>query len=188
MFNLKVNKEFLNFNSFFEGRQFEMELNQFYSDFKNYNIDYKDYGKKSIDDKINTDDFNNLKKQYDSELENKLQDTENQYNSQIENAESNGNKDKVTRLTEEKNKKLEEIKKQNTKSADDIKKELANILENGTCIIDGSLGTAKQLERQLIKNNILNTSNSKGSIKIISSLENEDIINLSYRLLNLNKI
>lgn len=102
-----------------------MELNQFYSNFKAYNVDYKDYGKKSIDDKINTDEFNNLKNQYDNQLENKLQDTENQYNSQIENAESNGNKDKVTRLTEEKNKKLEEIKKQNTKSADDIKKELA---------------------------------------------------------------
>jgi len=125
MFNFKVNKEYLNFKSYFEGRQFESRLNEFYSDFKNYNVDYKDYGKKSIDDKINTDEFNNLKNQYDNQLENKLQDTENQYNSQIENAESNGNKDKVTRLTEEKNKKLEEIKKQNTKSADDIKKELA---------------------------------------------------------------
>ncbi|MBL4936510.1 sensor histidine kinase [Clostridium sp. YIM B02515] len=125
MFNFKVNKEYLNFKSYFESRQFESRLNEFYSDFKNYNVDYKDYGKKSIDDKINTDNFNNLKNQYDNQLENKLQDTENQYDSQIENAESNGNKDKVTRLTEEKNKKLEEIKKQNTKSADDIKKELA---------------------------------------------------------------
>lgn len=64
-----------------------------------------------------------------------------------------------------------------------IRKELSNILDETTAIIDGSLGTAKQLETQLAKNNILNTNSFKGTVQITNSLESEVIIDLSYKLL-----
>lgn len=69
-----------------------------------------------------------------------------------------------------------------------IKKELSHILDRDTVIIDGSLGTSKQLERKLANKNMLNTAASKGSIEIINSLNNEDIISLSYRLLDLESL
>lgn len=65
-----------------------------------------------------------------------------------------------------------------------IKKELSKILPKDTEIIDGSLGTSKQLKRQLSSANLLNTQNSLGKVEILNSLEDDNIINLSYKLLN----
>ncbi|ERI95208.1 glutamate racemase [Clostridiales bacterium oral taxon 876 str. F0540] len=66
-----------------------------------------------------------------------------------------------------------------------VKNELLKIITKETAIIDGSAGTAKQLKRQLANMSALNYSNSKGSIEIINSLNDEDIIELSYELLDI---
>lgn len=65
-----------------------------------------------------------------------------------------------------------------------IKNELSKIVGKGTSIIDGSLGTVKQLKRQLAKSNLLNTETKLGKIEILNSLNDENIIKLSYKLLN----
>ena len=52
-------------------------------------------------------------------------------------------------------------------------------------IIDGSLGTALELKRQLYKNDLLR-EHHKGHITIYNSTEKEDMMNLSYQLLNMN--
>ena len=57
------------------------------------------------------------------------------------------------------------------------------ILSKSIPIIDGSLGTAMQLKRMLIKNKILRTGNEKQSICIYNSLQSNSIIELSKRLL-----
>lgn len=64
-----------------------------------------------------------------------------------------------------------------------IKNELSKVLPEGTEIIDGSLGTAKQLRRQLINMNALNNQGKKGTVEIISSLYDEEAIRLGFRLL-----
>lgn len=68
-----------------------------------------------------------------------------------------------------------------------IKKELSIVLENKVPIIDGSMGTAKQLKRQLLEYNIISKRKETGKVEISNSLNNNEIINLSYRLLNLNE-
>ncbi|AGK99314.1 glutamate racemase [Clostridium pasteurianum] len=50
-------------------------------------------------------------------------------------------------------------------------------------IIDGSLGTVKQLKRKLVALNLLNLSGQKGSVEILNS--SEDKIELSRKLLNM---
>lgn len=67
-----------------------------------------------------------------------------------------------------------------------IKNELSKILDKNTEIIDGSIGTAKHLKRQLSNMNILNTQSLPGKVEIINSLNDRYIIDLSYKLLNLN--
>lgn len=64
-----------------------------------------------------------------------------------------------------------------------IKGELQQILQKDTTIIDGSLGTAKQLKRKLASSKLLNEGTHKGSVTIINSLNSEDILKLSYKLL-----
>lgn len=64
-----------------------------------------------------------------------------------------------------------------------IKEEIIKIIGDEVPIIDGGLGTSKQLKRILSSKNILNKNNSKGNIEIYNSLQSKKIIDLSYRLL-----
>lgn len=68
-----------------------------------------------------------------------------------------------------------------------IKKVLSQILTKEVPIIDGSKGTVKQLKRQLNQYNIINKRRKGGSIEINNSLNNDEIIKLSYKLLNLKE-
>lgn len=63
--------------------------------------------------------------------------------------------------------------------------ELSKLLPQNTPIIDGSVGTSKQLRRQLMKKALLNERTVKGKVEILNSLKNERIIELSYKLMGL---
>ena len=67
-----------------------------------------------------------------------------------------------------------------------IKESLMKILNIETTIIDGSTGTAKQLERQLKENRMLCEKKRKGRVDIFNSLQKEQILELSYKLLKFN--
>lgn len=62
---------------------------------------------------------------------------------------------------------------------------LSNIVGEDTAIIDGGLGTAKELKRRLSEKELLTDSTEVGKVEIINSLDKEEIIDLSYRLLEL---
>jgi len=64
-----------------------------------------------------------------------------------------------------------------------IKDTLSEIVGEDVNIIDGGLGTAKELRRRLREKNLLTDSNSKGRVEIINSSERREIIDLSYKLL-----
>lgn len=66
-----------------------------------------------------------------------------------------------------------------------VKYTIQNILGQNTPVIDGSSGTALQLKRQLTKYKILNESNTDGYVKIFNSINEEKIIELSYKLLRM---
>lgn len=66
-----------------------------------------------------------------------------------------------------------------------ITNEIKKVIGNEVPIIDGSLGTSKQLRRQLLRNGMMNESQEIGKIEIYNSSENEEMINLSYNLLGL---
>lgn len=66
-----------------------------------------------------------------------------------------------------------------------IKNSLYKILGEDILIIDGGLGTAKELKRRLEKKDLLNKKTNKGSIEIINTLNKKEIIDLSYELLDL---
>ncbi len=64
-----------------------------------------------------------------------------------------------------------------------IKKILSKLLNNEVPIIDGSLGTVKQLKRELIKNNLTSEKKEGGKVIVYNSLDSDEIIKLSYKLL-----
>lgn len=66
-----------------------------------------------------------------------------------------------------------------------IKKELSNVLGGEVSIIDGSFGTVNQLKRKLKAKNALNTQNVKGKVTIYNTANKEEMIDISYKLLNI---
>lgn len=65
-----------------------------------------------------------------------------------------------------------------------VKGEISNILGDDVKIIDGSLGTAKELRRKLKEHNLLNLQRLRGYVEIYNSLENKKIIQLSRFLID----
>lgn len=65
-----------------------------------------------------------------------------------------------------------------------IKDTLTKIIGKDITIIDGGLGTAKELRRRLNEKNLLTESKEKGNVEIFNSSNKNEVIDLSYRLLN----
>jgi glutamate racemase len=66
-----------------------------------------------------------------------------------------------------------------------IRKPLMKIVNSKTTIIDGSMGTAKQLKSQLKENRLLCEKKQRGRVDIFNSLHKEQILELSYNLLKI---
>ena len=66
-----------------------------------------------------------------------------------------------------------------------VKETISELVGEEVPIIDGSEGTVRELKRKLIERELRNSEESKGSVVIYNSLENEDIIALSYKLLGI---
>ncbi len=64
-----------------------------------------------------------------------------------------------------------------------IKETLINIVGKDVDIIDGGLGTAKELKRRLNDKRLLTDSVNKGKVEIINSSNKKESVELSYRLL-----
>lgn len=64
-----------------------------------------------------------------------------------------------------------------------VKNVIRNILGEDVPIIDGGLGTSKELKRKLEELDILNDLSEEGNVTIYNSLEGENIIKISKKLL-----
>ncbi|MGL5614624.1 MAG: glutamate racemase [Sarcina sp.] len=65
-----------------------------------------------------------------------------------------------------------------------IKNSIKKVMGRDIKIIDGSLGTSKEMKRKLKEKNLLNESKEKGKIEIYNSLNNE-MVQLSKKLLDI---
>ncbi|MGL5635117.1 MAG: glutamate racemase [Sarcina sp.] len=64
-----------------------------------------------------------------------------------------------------------------------IQETLAKVLPDDVDIIDGSLGTSREMQRRLAEKNLLTPKKEKGTVKIYNSSEKQELIDLSYELL-----
>lgn len=119
------NKNYLREDPYFNSSEFKNELASYFNNIQALNGIYKDYSGKSEDDKVTKEELMSSKAEYDSSITTKQDEIENKYNSDILAAEQDGNKDKVNRLTDARDRELDEFNKENTKTIQDLKKEIA---------------------------------------------------------------
>ncbi|OPJ64923.1 glutamate racemase [Clostridium chromiireducens] len=66
-----------------------------------------------------------------------------------------------------------------------IKKALASVVGENVPLIDGGKGTAQELKRKLLEKDLLNDSKSKGEVMIYNSINDNNIIDFCYNLINI---
>lgn len=66
-----------------------------------------------------------------------------------------------------------------------VKNEIQNIVGNNVVILDGSNGTAKEVQRRLKEKKMLKCDNLKGTIEIYTSDKNEKMIDLCNKLIQI---
>lgn len=151
------NRRYLNTNPYFHSNDFINELNNFFNNVKSYTTTYKDYDKKTDDEKINKDELNQMKQNNDHMLTQTINEVKAKYEvqiNQINNTEINPSQQlskeekdkKINDLKQQENNEIEQFTKENTKSLDNIKKELVD-------------------RNNKDYNNIKNQLQAKGSIK-----------------------
>lgn len=65
-----------------------------------------------------------------------------------------------------------------------VKETLQNIVGSNIPIIDGGIGTSKELRRRIEDMGVRREGDRQGKIEIYNSLDNQEIINLSWKLIN----
>jgi len=65
-----------------------------------------------------------------------------------------------------------------------VRGSIIKVLGQDIPVIDGSDGTSRHLKNILEDNGMLNPAEKKGEVEIYNSLDNDAIIDLSYKLLN----
>lgn len=111
---------------YFHSYDFQNEVYNYCENINNFYVYYKDYNEKFGEIKATKEDMEGLKIFYQDKLKNKQAEIESMYSNYIHEAERVSDKDKANKLTDEKNKKLEEAVKENTKTDEEIKKEVAS--------------------------------------------------------------
>jgi len=119
------NRNYLGAQPYFTSWKFKNELVGYFNNIQALNGVYKNYSQKSDDEKVSNEELMSSKDVYDSNLRNKENEINNKYKNDILVAEKEGNKVVVNSLIKAKNKELDELKKENTKTLEDMKNEIA---------------------------------------------------------------
>ncbi len=119
------NRSYLGVEPYFNSVGFKNELIGYFNNIQALNGIYKDYSQKSDDEKVTNEELISAKTLYDSNLKNSEEVIKNKYTNDIVVAEKERNTLAVKRLTEGEDKELNELKKENTKTVEDMKKEIA---------------------------------------------------------------
>ncbi|WP_319002007.1 sensor histidine kinase [Clostridium tagluense] len=119
------NRKYLGEDPYFTSSEFKNELVGYFNNIQALNGVYKNYSQKSDDEKVTKAELMSSKTLYDSNLRNREYEIISKYTNELVAADKEGIKETVSRLTEGKNKELDKLKKQNAKTLEDFKKEIA---------------------------------------------------------------
>ncbi|MBU3109956.1 HAMP domain-containing histidine kinase [Clostridium lacusfryxellense] len=154
------NRDYLKAEPYFTSSMFENEIAGYSNNIQALNETYKDFSKKSEDEKVTSEELMSSKSLYDSNFINKENEINEKYKNDILEAEQVGNKNKIIRLNDAKTREIEEFKKEDTKTLMDLKKEIiaykTEDYENIKKAVEGKSNIKYYLTKG--KNNVMDTN------------------------------
>ncbi|NFM45760.1 sensor histidine kinase [Clostridium botulinum] len=182
-YDLIKNKRYLVKAPYFNNPEFDMEIYSYCSNLYNFHITYKNFDYKVAENKVTREQLTNLKLFYEDMIKNSQNDIGNRYISILSAVAQSDNKDKFTKLTQEKNKELKEVEKENTKTEAELRKEIALWSYNDYKNIKKAIESKKEI-KYYIKNSLTKEvyTNLAPKTNIDSYIKNNSIYSISFPL------
>ncbi len=105
-YDLIKNRKYLVKSPYFNSSEFDMEIYSYCSNLYNFHITYKNFDYKVAENKVTKEQLANLKLFYEDMIKNSQNDIGNRYISILSAVAQSDDKDKFTKLTQEKIKNL----------------------------------------------------------------------------------
>ncbi|WP_434302086.1 HAMP domain-containing sensor histidine kinase [Clostridium botulinum] len=182
-YDLIKNRKYLVKSPYFNSYEFDMEIYSYCSNLHNFHIAYKNFDYKVAENKVTKEQLADLKLFYEDMIRNSQKDIGNKYISILSTAAQSDDKDKFTKLTQEKNKELKEVEKENTKTEAELRKEIALWSYNDYKNIKKAIESKKEI-KYYIKNSLTKEvyTNLTPKTNIDSYIKNNSIYSISFPL------
>jgi len=160
VFDILKNKDYLSEEPYFTSLEFKNELIDYFNNMQALDGIYKDFSQKSDDEKVTYQELMLSKNFYDTNLIKEADKIKDKYTSDILEAQNDANKVRVNSLIALKNKEQDELKKENTKTLEDMKKEIAAYKTKDYEMIKTALKEKSILQYYVIRgeNNVIDTN------------------------------
>lgn len=177
------NYSYIEHKTYFDTGEFRQEVYSYCQNLSNFYGYYKNYNDKFGESKASKEDISGLKLFYEDKLKNAQAEVENKYNNDIQEAQRISDKDKVNKLMDEKSKKLEEVKKENIKTDEELKKEVASRYDKDYEAIKKSVQNRNDI-KYYIKNTKTNEiyHNLTGQDTIQEYIQKESLFTIEFPL------
>lgn len=149
-YDLIKNRQCLVKDPYFSSKEFDEEIQSYCNNLYNFHITYKNFDQKVAESRVTKEDISTLKSFYENNILNSQITIKDEYNNFLSEADQSGDKNKLAKLTQQRDEKLKEVEKENTKTEAELKKEIALWSYNDYKNIEKALESKKEIKYYII--------------------------------------
>ncbi|MDU1320157.1 MAG: HAMP domain-containing sensor histidine kinase [Clostridium botulinum] len=182
-YDLIKNRKCLVKDPYFSSKEFDEELQSYCNNLYNFHITYKNFNDKVAESRVTKEQITTLKSFYEDNILSSQMAIKDEYNSFLSEAEQSGDKNKLAKLTQQRDEKLKEVEKENTKTETELKKEIALWSYNDYKNIKKAIESKKEI-KYYIKNTLTKEAytNLEPKTNIDRYIKNNSIYSISFPL------
>ncbi|HDK7156988.1 TPA: HAMP domain-containing histidine kinase [Clostridium botulinum] len=182
-YDLIKNRKCLVKDPYFSSKEFDEELQSYCNNLYNFHITYKNFNDKVAESRVTKEQITTLKSFYEDNILSSQMTIKDEYNSFLSEAKQSGDKNKLAKLTQQRDEKLKEVEKENTKTETELKKEIALWSYNDYKNIKKAIESKKEI-KYYIKNTLTKEAytNLEPKTNIDRYIKNNSIYSISFPL------
>ncbi|NFN85610.1 HAMP domain-containing histidine kinase [Clostridium sporogenes] len=180
-YDLIKNRQCLVKDSYFSSTEFDEEIQSYCNNLYNFHVTYKNFDQKVAENRVTKEEISTLKSSYESNILNSQITIKDEYNNFLSEAEQSGDKNKLAKLTQQKDEKLKEVEKENTKTEAELRKEIALWSYNDYKNIQKALESKREIKYYITNKGTKEVyTNLKPKTNIDNYIKNNSIYSISF--------
>ncbi len=150
-YDLIKNRQCLVKDAYFSSTEFDEEIQSYCNNLYNFHVTYKNFDQKVAENRVTKEEISTLKSFYENNILNSQITIRDEYNNFLSEAGGqSGDKNKLAKLTQQRDEKLKEVEKENTKTEAELKKEIALWSYNDYKNIKKALESRREIKYYII--------------------------------------